>query len=272
MGACVSALVKQWRTQSIPATITVHAYRGPGPPAESNGIGTGFGVSDIRKAFPSGRSRPSPIRRHRGGRRASRRQGVRARERSVMSTGEPFWKTKRLEDVSLDGMGIAVRRLRQVLPAQAGGRGYRRGELHQCGLPPAGNLGTSGEIFAAMRSASAWCRDPLILTPRGRRRDEAGCPRPAPIAWSRTGENLAWWHPLVSGSPETVHEQGFRCGDVRFRNTTRRIDPTSGGLDIDMGRAKPLNAPRLLLRIDGRPSLCRYAAASAPPASSSVWT
>ena len=36
-----------------------------------------------------------------------------------------------------------------------------------------------------------------------------GCRRPAPIACSARARDLYWWHPLVSGDPETVHAAGI---------------------------------------------------------------
>ena len=38
------------------------------------------------------------------------------------------------------------------------------------------------------------------------------------------GKDLAWWHPLVSGDPTTVHQAGVSVRDWAIKETDKRVD------------------------------------------------
>jgi hypothetical protein len=145
----------------------------------------------------------------------------------------PFWKTKTLEEMSqaeweslCDGCG-------------------------RCCLNKIEDE-TSGEIHLT----SVACR--LLDIPSCRCRDYPGRQQQVPdcisltprhvrnLTWLPTtcayrsvaeGRGLAWWHPLVSGNPNTVHAAGVSVRS--FARTERRIKPENIERYIIPGYPKP---------------------------------
>ena len=104
------------------------------------------------------------------------------------------------------GVGIALRRLRPLLPEQARGRGYRAAFIYTRAACKLLDLETCRCTDYANRQARV--PDCVALTP-----ENVGSLGwlPATCAYRLLdeGKNLEWWHPLVSGRPETVAEAGI---------------------------------------------------------------
>jgi hypothetical protein len=62
----------------------------------------------------------------------------------------------------------------------------------------------------------------LFLTP-GKAREVAWLPATCAYRLLTEGKKLKWWHPLVSGDPETVHQAGISVRDKII--SARHIDP-----------------------------------------------
>jgi len=131
---------------------------------------------------------------------------------AAQGASEPFWKTKRLSQMTqveweslCDGCG-------------------------RCCLNKLEDVDTGATYFTNVAcrlfdTASCRCKDYA-----NRKRQVSDCVQLSPrnvkrIVWLpptcayrlvAEGKDLAWWHPLVSGRPETVHEAGV---SVRGRET-----------------------------------------------------
>ena len=108
-----------------------------------------------------------------------------------------------------------MRRLRPMLPQQAPGGGQRPHLLHRRRLPPA-------------RQPACRCRDYQNRHEKGQRLRPAHARKASKSGLAAAvlrlraggeGRDLYWWHPLVSGDPETVHAAGV---SVRARSARQR--------------------------------------------------
>ena len=91
--------------------------------------------------------------------------------------------------------------------------------LHKRGLPPVRHL--SLPLYSVLRTRKADAYLPGIECREAH--SCAGCPKPAPTGCWPKGKTWEWWHPLVSGDPNTVHTAGI---SVRWRTLAEK--------DVDM--------------------------------------
>ena len=117
----------------------------------------------------------------------------------------PFWRSKALAEMTeaeweslCDGCG-------RCCLGQARGRRQRRHRLHQRRVPPARPKGVPVQ---ALRQAH---RDRRRLRGAHRRDPAVAVVAAADLRLPAVdeGDDLYWWHPLVSGDPDTVHAAGI---------------------------------------------------------------
>ena len=149
-------------------------------------------------------------------------------------TGEPFWLTKSLEDMDraeweslCDGCGQCC--LNKLEDEATGEIALTRAACRYL------DLGTCrcGDYANRQRNVP----DCLTMTPaeaRGARWLPATCA----YRLVAEGRNLYWWHPLVSGDPDTVHQAG-----VSVRGVAVSEDRVADLEDAVIGVIKAPRAP-----------------------------
>ena len=117
----------------------------------------------------------------------------------------PFWKRKTLREMTPRGVGEPVRRLRPLLPQQARGGGHRRLYYTDVGCRL-----LDGETCRCTdyTNRTAKVDDCVALSTRNINRIN-WLPPTCGYKLVAAGKDLYWWHPLVSGDPETVHAAGI---------------------------------------------------------------
>jgi len=147
-------------------------------------------------------------------------KGAKPLRRAKLAARAPFWKQKALEDLSpaeweslCDGCGRCC--LVKLEDEDSG-------EIHftdiTCQLFNAGTCRCADYPHRGRR-----VRDCIKLTP-AKVRTLSWLPPSCAYRLVAEGRDLAWWHPLVSGSPMSVHEAGVSVqGRVRVSEKAVRL-------------------------------------------------
>ncbi|MBV8575875.1 MAG: YcgN family cysteine cluster protein [Acetobacteraceae bacterium] len=151
-----------------------------------------------------------------------------------MTAAPPFWKTKSLEEMTQDEWESLC-------------DGCGRCCLHKLRNEDTGELAFTVVSCRLLDLNTCQCRDYpnrrrrvpdcVSLTPESLREIDW---LPPSCAYRRLaeGKDLAWWHPLVSGDPETVHQAGV---SVRGRAVSEK---QAGPLEFYIAKW-PGRAPRV---------------------------
>jgi uncharacterized cysteine cluster protein YcgN (CxxCxxCC family) len=137
-----------------------------------------------------------------------------------MMTDEPFWKTKRLDEMSpveweslCDGCGLCC--LNKL-------EDWDSGEVVFTSVACRLLDGTSCRC-TDYPNRQAIVPDCIQLTP-AEVNDIGWLPPTCGYRLVRDGVDLYWWHPLVSGSPETVHQAGISARGRTVSETEVDVD------------------------------------------------